>query len=155
MTLGSSFPGLEALIAAAHRALPEEVRSAPATQEELSAFESNFGPIPPAYRWYPEQCGGGVAGAEWLDNVHQLAVSHRKFRDESGGRGWRMRGVFIVGWDGAGNPLGIDTSTGEVRVEDHDFGGIHVIAPSFAEFLAQAMNVSTGAAQPSVAAGPR
>jgi hypothetical protein len=57
-----------------------------------------------------------------------------------------MRDVFVVGWDGAGNPFGINTATGEVVVEDHHFGGIHVMAPSFAVFLAQAMHVGTGAA---------
>lgn len=86
---------LESLIIAAHRALPEDIRSAPATAEELAAFESTFGPIPPAYRWYLENCGGGVAGSEWLDDIHALAESHRKFQHESGERGWRMRDVFI------------------------------------------------------------
>jgi hypothetical protein len=130
---------------AAHRALPEGIRSAPATPEELAAFESQFGPIPAAYRWYLEQCGGGVAGDEWLDNIHELAISHRKFLAESGPGGWTMRGVFIVGWDGAGNPFGINSSSGEVVVEDHNFGGIHVLAPSIKVFLAHAMRVGTGA----------
>ena len=82
---------LESLIIAAHRALPEDIRSAPATIEELAAFESNFGPIPPAYRWYLEHCGGGVAGSEWLDDIHRLAKSHRKFQNECGEGGWTLR----------------------------------------------------------------
>lgn len=133
---------LESLIIAAHRALPEDIRSAPATVEELTAFESVFGPIPPVYRWYLEHCGGGVAGSEWLDDIHRLVDSHRKFQSESGEGGWSMRGVFIIGWDGGGNPFGISIKTGEVLVEDHDFGGIHVLAPSFHSFLAQAMRIT-------------
>jgi hypothetical protein len=39
------------------------------------------------------------------------------------------------------NPFGISTKTGEVVVEDHDFGGIHVLAPSFEIFLARAMRI--------------
>jgi hypothetical protein len=136
---------LESLIIAAHRALPEDIRSAPATAEELAAFESKFGPIPPPYRWYLEHCGGGVAGSEWLDDIHRLADSHRKFQRESGEGGWSMRDVFIIGWDGGGNPFGISTKTGEVLVEDHDFGGIHVMAPSFQMFLARAMRLAPDA----------
>ena len=130
---------LESLIIAAHRALPEDIRSAPATADELAAFESSFGPIPPAYRWYLEHCGGGVAGSEWL------AESHRKFQSECGEGGWTLRDVFIIGWDGGGNPFGISAKTGEVLVEDHDFGGIHVLAPSLHSFLAQAMGIAPDA----------
>ncbi len=140
---------LESLIIAAHRALPEDIRSAPATIEELAAFESNFGPIPPAYRWYLEHCGGGVAGSEWLDDIHRLAKSHRKFQNECGEGGWTLRDVFIIGWDGGGNPFGISTKTGEVVVEDHDFGGIHVLAPSFETFLARSMRVVPSASDTS------
>lgn len=147
MSTGSSDLGLEAAIVAAHRALPEGIRSAPATPAELSAFEAQFGPIPAPYRWYLEHCGGGVAGSERLDDIRELAVSHRKFLRESGGaRGWRMQGVFVTGWNGAGNPFGITSSTGELVVEDHNFGGIHVMAPSFMVFLAEAMGVRNGAA---------
>jgi hypothetical protein len=134
---------LESRIIAAHRALPEDIRSAPATADELAAFEAQLGPIPAVYRWYLAHCGGGVAGSEWLDDIGKLAESHRKFERESGEGGWRMRDVFIIGWDGAGNPIGISTKTGEVLVEDHNFGGIHVVAPSFHGFLARAMRVST------------
>lgn len=132
---------LESLIIAAHRALPEGIRSSPATEQEMAAFESTYGPIPRAYRWYLEHCGGGIAGAERLDDIHRLADSHRRFHRESGDGGWTMRDVFIIGWDGGGNPFGISTRTGEVLVEDHDFGGIHVLAPSLEMFLARMMDL--------------
>jgi hypothetical protein len=94
-------------------ALPADIRSAPAAPEEFTAFESEFGPIPPSYRWYLENCGGGVAGSEWLDDIRQLAATHRKFRKESAIKsGWTMRDVFVIGWEGAGNPFGISTPTG-------------------------------------------
>jgi hypothetical protein len=104
---------LESSIIAAHRALPADIRSAPAAPEEFTAFESEFGPIPPSYRWYLENCGGGVAGSEWLDDIRQLAATHRRFRKESAIKnGWTMRDVFVIGWEGAGNPFGISTPTG-------------------------------------------
>lgn len=134
---------LEASIVAAQRALPEAIRSTPATDEELVAFESEFGPIPVSYRWYLQNCGGGVAGSEWLDDIRQLAATHRKFKEESAVKGgWTMRDVFVIGWDGAGNPFGIRTATGEVVVEDHNFGGVHVLAPSFKHFLANGLGVT-------------
>ena len=46
-----------------------------------------------------------------------------------------MADVFVIGWDGAGNPFGIDRATGRVLVEDHNFGGIHEMAESFSAFL--------------------
>jgi hypothetical protein len=46
-----------------------------------------------------------------------------------------MDGVFVIGWDGAGNPFGIETATGKILVEDHNFGGIHEMASSFEAFL--------------------
>jgi len=52
-----------------------------------------------------------------------------------------MRGVFVIGWDGFGNPYGIDAATGRILVEDHNFGGIHEMAASFAEFLAMGLRI--------------
>ena len=42
--------------------------------------------------------------------------------------------AFIVGWDGFGNPMGIDEK-GRLVKEDHNFGGIHEVAASFDAFL--------------------
>jgi hypothetical protein len=47
--------------------------------------------------------------------------------------------VFLIGWDAGGNPYGIRRGTGEVVVEDHDFGGVHTKAPSFGDFLARGL----------------
>lgn len=46
-----------------------------------------------------------------------------------------MNDVFVIGWDGGGNPFGIHIESGRIIVEDHDFGGIHDMAKSFAAFL--------------------
>ena len=116
--------------------LPEGVRSGPATEEELCEFESRYGQIPEDYRWFLLNCGGGVVGSEWLDDIATLARTHDKFSSEIGPpRGWLIRGVFVIGWDGSGNPFGIEISTGRVVVEDHNFGGIHELAASFEQFL--------------------
>ena len=71
-----------------------------------------------------------------MDDIVHLTESHAKFRREFGlPRGWTMSGVFIIGWDGAANPFGIETASGRVVVEDHNFGGIHELAPSLEEFM--------------------
>ena len=126
-------PAQQSKILEFHRSLPEACRSAPASPEELTAFEKEFGPIPDDYRWYLTSCGGGVIGSEWVDDVSKLKKTHAKFLKE----GWTMKDVFAIGWDGGGNPMAIERATGKVLVEDHDFGGIHVLAGSFAEFVLQ------------------
>ena len=120
----------------AWQALPEGCRKAPATAEQLEAFEHRFTPIPPAYRWFLQVCGGGTIGSEWIDGIGELADSHEKFeRERAGDRGWRMREVFVIGWDGSGNPIALDNRSGAVVVEDHTFGGVHRMAESFEAFL--------------------
>ena len=81
-------------------------------------------------------CGGGHFGSEEVDDIVELTKSHAKFRREFGPpRGWTMRDVFIIGWDGFANPFGIETASGRVVVEDHNFSGIHELAPSLEEFM--------------------
>ncbi len=81
-------------------------------------------------------CDGGTIGCEWVDGIDELADTQAKFNSESQiDNVWTMDGVFVIGWDGSGNPFGIETSTGKILVEDHHFGGIHEMAPSFEAFL--------------------
>lgn len=128
---------LQRRITAAWTKRPEEVRHPPATRTQVAAFEKRFGPIPADLRWFLENCGGGVVGSEWVDDIEALPETHKKFAEEAAiPNGWRMRDVFVIGWDGSGNPFGIQSATGKILVEDHDFGGIHEIAPSFAAFVA-------------------
>jgi hypothetical protein len=123
----------------AFAALPDGCRYAPATEAQLRAFEETFGPIPDDFRWFLTECGGGVCGSEWIDGMAELAGTHSKFRAESGPGGWTMSDVFVIGWDGGGNPYGIHRGTGEVVVENHDFGGVHTRAQSLEEFLARGL----------------
>lgn len=131
-----------ALVAAWH-ACPAEDRHPPATESELLAFESEFGPIPPVFREYLSVCGGRVGGdGDWIDGLPELRDTHRSFQADSGPGGfWRMREVFVIGWDGSGNPFGIEGVSGRVLVEDHDFGGIHEMAPSFHTLLARGLGL--------------
>lgn len=55
-----------------------------------------------------------------------------------------MEGVFVLGWDGAGNPFGIETTTGKLLVEDHNFGRAHEMASSFEAFLEQGLLTNDG-----------
>jgi hypothetical protein len=117
-------------------AMPESLRREPATEQELAAFEGIYGPIPEDYRWFLLTCGGGHFRAEEVDDIVRLTESHAKFKREFGPpRGWTMRDVFIIGWDGSGNPFGIETITGRVVVEDHNFGGIYELAPGLEQFM--------------------
>ena len=129
-------------IKSAWAALPRDCRSDPATEEQVIEFEQCFGTLPDDLRWFLTTCGGGTVGSEWVDDIHALAASHRKFLEESAHRGgWTMQGVCVVGWDGGGNPFGIHRDSGRVLVEDHDFGGIHELAESFEAFLVQGLRV--------------
>lgn len=124
---------------------PSEIRQAPATESELQAFEVAFGPIPTDVRWFLSACGGGVVGRERLDGVRDLWRSHEKYLKEFGPPlGWSMDNVFVLGWDGAGNPIAVHRRTGQVLVEDHNFGGIHVVAESFGAYLEQLVFTSRG-----------
>jgi len=122
----------------AWRQLPESVRYQPATQRQIDAFECEHGPIPPTYREFLLQFGGGVVGGEWLDGVNQLASTHAKFRGERGPHGWQLDDAFVIGWDGAGNPLAINRS-GAVVVEDHNFGGVLQLASSLMAYVAEGL----------------
>lgn len=125
------------------RVRAEGINAAPATEPELRAFESEFGPIPAEFRWFLAACGGGPVGSEWVDSIRELPATHRKFRSEFGPpRGWTLAEVFVIGWDGSGNPFGIHAPSGRVLVEDHDFGGIHEMAQSFRGFLAEGLSLS-------------
>ncbi|MCB1076403.1 MAG: SMI1/KNR4 family protein [Verrucomicrobiae bacterium] len=111
----------------AHWELPEGCRHAPATEEQISEFETEFSPIPEDYRWYLIACGGGVIGSEWIDGIAELPETHRKFQND----GYKIPDFFPIGWDGGGNPFGFDVSGGGLVCEDHDFGGIHKEADTF------------------------
>jgi hypothetical protein len=111
----------------AHWELPSDCRHAPATEEQIRAFEASFALIPDDYRWYLLTCGGGVIGSEWVDSIDDLPATHRKVQDE----GWHIPNFFPIGLDGGGNPFGFDVATGLILCEDHDFGGIHQEAENF------------------------
>jgi hypothetical protein len=120
--------------------LPPAIRTEPASESDLRVFENQFGPIRADYRWFLLNCGGGAVGAEWLDGIEELSQTHQKFQSESETEnGWTMEDVFVIGWDGAGNPFGIEESTGRILIEDHNFGGIHEMAQSLEEFLSDCL----------------
>lgn len=114
-----------------HESLPTGCRSKPATLEEVESFESEVARIPEEYRWYLLSCGGGVIGSEWVDDITELRDTHTRFSEEE----WSLGEVFPIGRDGWGNPMVIDLSTGRILIEDHEFGGVHELASSFAEFV--------------------
>lgn len=119
-----------------------ELGSPPATEAELRAFESRYGPIPAEFRWFLHACGGGVVGSEWVDDVESLPASHDRFQEGKAiEHGWTMENVFIIGWDGGGSPMAIEHATGRVVVE-HPGLDPWVLAPSFEVFLSQGLGLA-------------
>ena len=113
--------------------LPAGMRSDTATVSEVADFESRFGAIPTDLKWFLLVLGGGAVGTEWLDDIRQLAESHTKVAAEQ--EYWKLLDCFVVGWDGAGNPMALSRSTGELVVADHNTGQRHQLAPSLQAFL--------------------
>src|SRR5688500_14238598 len=87
--------------------LPDDVRSPPATASQLQQLEDEVGKIPPAFRWFLSEMGGGPVGSEWVDDVAKLRATHKKFKKEP----WSLSNCFIFGWDGSGNPMVIDPAS--------------------------------------------
>lgn len=114
------------------------MRYQPAQPVALAGFESAFGPIPAEFRWFLSDCGGGVVGSEWVDGISQLEATHEKFKREKSADGWSSR-MFVIGWDGAGGPFGIEPVSGAVVVEDHNVGDVRQLAPSFEDFLVRGL----------------
>lgn len=134
-SFGVMNPKSRELISKLWLARPEDIRYAPATDLALNSFEKEFGPIPDDFRWFLSACGGGVVGSEWVDGIEQLASSHQKHQRESGLNGQKAS-FFLIGWDGAGQPLGIDRATGEVVVEaEGSDGEVRRLSPSIETFL--------------------
>jgi hypothetical protein len=96
------------------RDLPGGCRYAPATEQQLREFEGEFGKIPQEFRQFLIDCGGGTIGCEWVDGIAELVKSHRKFGEASAvPNGYKMKNVFVIGFDGWGNPFGVDLLQGE------------------------------------------
>lgn len=128
-----------ALILKLWLARPEEIRYVPATEDALSSFEKEFGQIPEDFRWFLAACGGGVVGSEWVDGIDQLAGSHRKYLRERSADGWKAN-FFLIGWNGAGHPFGIDRATGELVAEPEGRDGeVHWLSPSIEAFLLEGL----------------
>jgi hypothetical protein len=128
-------PTSRALILKLWSARPQEIRYVPAAEGALSSFEKEFGAIPEDFRWFLASCGGGVVGSEWVDGIEQLAGSHRKHLRERSADEWKAD-FFLIGWDGAGNPFGINRATGELVVElEGSDGEVRLLSPSIEAFL--------------------
>lgn len=123
---------LESIIQQWKEQMPAGARYPIASESQVARFESKWGAIPAQYRTFLLHGGGGVVGAEWLDGIEQLHVSHAKYSTERGPAGWSAA-MFLIGWDGSGAPIGID-SKGAVIVE-HEGGDVTLLAPSLAVLL--------------------
>lgn len=127
---------LRKVIKELYYALPRFMRREPASKEDVASFEQSFRPMPEPFRWFLLTCGGGIIGSEYIDDIKELALSHAKYDEESRiPGGWTIQNVFIIGWDGSGNPYGIDETTAKIMTEDHHFGGVHEVAVSLEVFL--------------------
>ena len=113
----------------------ESVMYGPVSSNKVKSILHKYNVQNPLYSQWLTRTGGGPIGPEWFDGVHELEESQKKFNTEA----WSIKG-FVVGWDGAGNPMVLQPN-GEIITEDHNFGGVHLVASSFDTLLAQ--NVSS------------
>ncbi|MCH2157688.1 MAG: SMI1/KNR4 family protein [Oleiphilaceae bacterium] len=118
-----------------YKAQYEGAFNGPEAEEAVDELLAQFGVVNSVYRSWLVQTGGGPIGADWYDGLAELMQSQEKLRNED----WSISG-FVIGWDGAGNPIAINNS-GQVVTEDHNFGGVHQLAPNFKKLLAS--NVSS------------
>ena len=118
------------------QSMPEELQGRKATDLDINKFEEKFYPIPEDYKWILKNCERVFFKAEWVNDIDELFETHIKFQKESSlENGWTLKNVFIIGWDGCGNPYGIDLKTEEIITEDHTFGGIHILGESLETVL--------------------
>ena len=127
----------------AWQTLPQDIRCRPASEQDLVRFEATHGAIPVPVRTFLQQFGGGAVGSEWLDGIDELSRSHAKFAAEAGAAGWSLQDSFVVGWSGAGDPIAVQLSSGAVVTEDHNSGGIRILAPSFGAFVRSQLEVAS------------
>ena len=107
----------------------------PATKDEIADFENVCKDIPEDYKWFLLNCGGGVIGAEWTDSIDELHSTHTKFDEECAmNNGWTIGDSFIIGWDGSGSPIAIN-SKGNIIVEWESDGKVYELAPSIEKWL--------------------
>lgn len=66
--------------------------------------------------------GRAYAARQATDGIEQLAGSHRKHLRERSADEWKAD-FFLIGWDGAGHPFGIDRTTGELVAEPEGSDG--------------------------------
>lgn len=65
-----------------------------------------------------------------MNGIDRLPATHRKFNTGQ----WNLENVFVIGWDGGGNPFGIARDTGRILAKDHQFPRIYLESPSFKAF---------------------
>ncbi len=118
-----------------------QLRGEGAPGAEVDAAASQVGvAFPDDYRDFVARYGGAIVGAypvfglrpvEPMGNEWSVVAVNQRYRTED----WPGIGDWlIVSADHAGNPIGIGTD-GRVRISDHDFGGVAVVAENFEEFL--------------------
>ena len=104
------------------------------SEELVDAILDEYGIADKFYRDWLVQTGGGPIGADWFDGVDELKNSQTNLKAQE----WTVKG-FVVGWDGAGNPI-VMKESGELVTEDHNFGGVHKVAKSFKELVANSVS---------------
>ena len=113
----------------------------PATDIEIADFIDCCREIPEDYLWFLKNCGGGVVGAEWIDGIDSLHGTHTKFDEECAiPNGYTIKESFVIGWDGAGNPIAISPE-GKLIVQWHDSRTIEMLAPSFESWLLKGLEI--------------
>jgi len=104
------------------------------SEQLVNKILNNYSVSNETYKTWLIETGGGPIGSDWYDGLDELEESQKKLKEEE----WKITG-FVIGWDGAGNPLVLQEN-GEILTEDHNFNGIHKIASSFEQLLVENVN---------------
>jgi hypothetical protein len=99
-------------------------------EKEVDEILNQFSVTNENYRKWLIHTGGGPIGSDWYDGINELKQSQEKLKGEP----WSISG-FVIGWDGAGNPIVLSQS-GVILTQDHNFGGVYEMASNFNELLA-------------------
>lgn len=105
------------------------VMNGPISEKAVDDLLTQYNVTNLIYRNWLAETGGGPIGPDWYDGIEELKESQEKLKREP----WSISG-FVIGWDGAGNPI-VLSGNGEIITEDHNYGGVHNVASSFEALL--------------------
>ncbi|AWB43686.1 1,3-beta-glucan synthase regulator [Paenibacillus sp. CAA11] len=123
-----------------------EAFGGPVSIEEVKQAEDKLKvKLPEDFKMFLLKYGSGAVGEAIVLGLNEAElVATPSFVDKS----LQFRSILpegyenfvVIGVDGAGNPIGFDSSNGEIIVFDFDFGGTEILASSFEKYIEKALH---------------